>query len=442
MSPSLRRGARARGLAAFALGALTLAPRADAAEPPDDAQLAAPLTLDRVVRAAVVRNPTIRAAHQRAEAMRLGAHAEGALPPPEAMAQVWQVPFAKPYALNTQMIMLGVSQTIPAPGSLGAREEAREAASRGDEAMADDRARMVARDAAHAFADYVEASERHRIHREHLALARHVVELTEARQVAGGSLVDVAQAEVEASRMEADVVTDGALHESARVRINALLARAPDAPLGEPAPEPARVPAAKVADLIARARATRPELRGALAERASRAADVRAAEREATWPSFTVAALYFAPTQAMPEHGYGFNASMTLPWLWGAAGRKTDAARAALAASSTAAEGAHVAVDAEVAAAEATAESAARRLDVLETRALPATQRAFDAAWSGYESSRGDLLAVLAAERSLIDAREQIVMARASLDHALADLDAAVGAPVPRAPLARGASHE
>jgi cobalt-zinc-cadmium efflux system outer membrane protein len=432
---------RAPGRWLVALGAVALAARADAAEPSDDAQLAAPLTLARVVRAALARNPTVRAAHQRAEAMRLDARAEGAMPAPEAMAQVWQVPFSKPYALDTQMVMFGVSQRIPAPGSLGARKEARDAAARGDDAMADDRARLVARDAAHAFAEYVEASARHRIHREHLVLAQRVLELTRARQVAGGSLVDVTQAEVEASRMEADVLTDAALHESARAKINALLARAPDAALGEPVPEPARVPEGKVGDLIARARATRPELRGAQAERDARAADARAADREATWPSWTVAALYFAPTQAMPEHGYGFNASMTLPWLWGAASRKAEAARAALGASSTAADGAHIAVDVEVASAAALASSAARRLEAFETRVLAATQRAFDAAWSGYESARSDLLVVLAAERALVDAKEQIVVARAALDHALADLDAAVGAPVPRVD-AHGGSHE
>jgi outer membrane protein TolC len=248
----------------------------------------------------------------------------------------------------------------------------------------------------------------------------------------------VTQAEVEASRMEADVAGDGALHDSARARINALLAREPDAPLGEPVQEPARVPAERLADSIAHARAARPELRGAAADREAQAAEARATAREATWPSFSVAALYFTPTEATPDHGYGFNASMTLPWLWGAADRRADAARASLAASTTAAEGAHVVVDAEVAAAAAASRSAGGRLGVLEARALPAAQRAFDAVWSGYESSRGDILAVLAAERALIDVKEQIVMARASLDHALADLDAAVGAPVPRAPLTHG----
>jgi outer membrane protein TolC len=290
--------------------------------------------------------------------------------------------------------------------------------------------------------DYAEANKRHQIHKEHLAVAQRVVELSHARQAAGGSLADIAQAEVEAARMEADVVTDGALAESARARINAMLARPTDAPLGQPVEDPPRIPAGTTADLITRARTQRLEVRSAQAARDASAAASRASEREATWPSFSVAALYFAPTQAVPEHGYGFNASMSLPWLWGAADRKREAARAAQAAASSSAEGAHISVDVEVATAAASTQSAARRLAVLQLSALPATERAFDAAWSGYETGRGDILGVLAAERALIDAKEQIVMARASLDHALADLDAAVGAPVQRAPLTEGASHE
>jgi outer membrane protein TolC len=368
-SPSPFGRGRRRRLAAVTLGALgALARPAFAAT--DDAALAGPITRDAVVSAAVARNPVVHAAHLRATAAHLAARAEGALPPPEAMAQVWQVPFAKPYALDTQMIMLGLSQSIPAPGSLGARRDAREAESRGEAAMADDRVRMVARDAAHAYADYVEASARHRIHREHLALAERVVAMAHARQAAGGALVDAMQAEADAARTEADVVTDAALAESARARINAMLARAPDAPLGEPVDEPPRTPDASIANAVAHARGARPELRRAEADRDARAAEERAADREATWPSFTVAALYFAPTQAMSEHSYGFNASMTLPWLWGAADGKRDAARAEVAASQAALDGAHVAVDAEVAGAAATAKSAARRLDVLKTRPL------------------------------------------------------------------------
>ena len=441
MPSCCRCGALCAALFAF-VPLVLVSPSARAQDAVREARLAEPLTLDLVVRAAIARNPTITAAHQRAIATQLAARAEGALPPPEAMVQVWQVPLAKPYALDSQMIMFGVSQAIPAPGSLAAREEARVASSRVDEAMAQDRARIVARDAAHAFADYAESSARHRIHRDHLAIARRMLDLARARQAAGGALTDVTQAEVDEARTEADVLTDATLVESARARINALLARPLDAPLGPAVESEPRVPAWSLAELVAHAHAARPELRAAGAEHEARRLDERAASREATWPSFSVAALYFAPTQAVPEHGYGFSASMSLPWLWGAADRKRAAAHASEVAAASSAQGASIAVDGELATAMANARSSAQRLTVLKARALPATQRAYEAAWSGFESGRRDVTLALQAERAVVDTNEQIVMAHAALDHAMADLEAAVGESIPRKALEEGASHE
>jgi outer membrane protein, heavy metal efflux system len=424
----------ARSIACFAFACAYVGHSASAFADADasEARLRDALTIDVVVRLAVARNTTVTAAHEQAAATKLLARSEASLPAPEVMVQVWQVPIAKPYALDSQMIMLGVSQAIPAPGSRAARESAGEAESRVAGAIANDRARAVARDAAHAFADYVESTARHRIHGDHLAVARRILALARARYATRGALTDVTQAEVDEARTEADVVTDETRMASARTRINALLARPLDAPLGVAVAGEPRVPAMGLAELVAHARLSRPELRVADAEREARQHDERAASCEATWPSFNVAALYFAPTKSVPDHGYGFSASMSLPWLWGAAERRRAAAHASAVAASSASNGARISVDGELAAAIANAHSAAQRLIVLMRRALPATRRAYDAAWSGFESGRGDALLALAAERSVVDTNEQVVMTRAALDHAMADLDAAVGEAVPR----------
>lgn len=407
-----------------------------------DAQLAGPVDRSAIVRAAVARNPAVKAAEQKARAVGLSAQTEGRLPPPEVMGQVWQVPFSKPYALNSQMIMIGVHQSFPAPGSLDARQESRERDAEAEEAMAGDRARQIARDADHAFVAYVEATAKHRIHGEHLEIARHVLDVAQARHGAGGPLTDVTQAEVEMARVEADVITDATLVRSARVRINALLAREPGSALGPPVEGEPALPAWSTQTLLTKARQVRPELRAAVAEREAKRLGARAANREATWPSFKVGAFYFAPTDSAPQHGYGFDAAVTLPWLWGAADRKSAAEEQYAVAASTNVEAAHIPIDAEVVTAESNAQSAGYRLQVMRDRVLPATKRAFDVARDGYESGRTDELTILAAARAVVDVEHDIVMARGSLDHALADLDAAVGVHVPLAPLgAFAAAH-
>ena len=428
-----------RSGSAFVALAVAFGPSHARAEPQrpstSDAQLNEPLDRRALLRAALQRNPAMRVSEQKARAMRSSAKAEGGLPSPELMGQVWQVPFSHPTQLDAQMIMVGVSQDFPAPGVLSAREQSMAAQANQEEAMTGDRARTILREAGHAFSDYQESSAKHRVHRAHLQITKRLFDVAEARHGAGGSLIDVTRAQVELSRVEADVVTDATLIESARSHLNALLAREPGAPLGPPVETEPMVPGWDVRTLIAKAQESRPEFKQALAEREAREYAVKAAQREATWPSFSLGALYFPPTTAMPFHSYGATASMSLPWLWGAAGDRKDAAREFARAASTSVEAARIPVDAEVVTAETKARSAAYRLEILRDRTLPASRRSFEVAQAGFESGRMDLMTVLDTRRSVVDVEHDIVMARTDLDRALTDLEAAVGTEIPLRPL-------
>ena len=419
----------ARGVAAgVAFVALLASTKASAGE-----SLSGPLDRVTVIRAALASHPGIRAAEQRAHATALTASAAGRLPPPEVMLQVWQVPLAKPYALgDAGMIMVGLGQTFPAVGARGARERAGEQMATAERAMAVDRARVIHREAEHAFADYLEASARHGIHVEHRAIAERALALARARHAGGASLTDVTQAEVELARVDADVIGDRTRVIGARARINALLARDTLAPLGPPVAGEPEIAAWDLPASIAKAQQSRPQLRAADAERDARTEEARAAAQEASVPSFSVAALYFAPVGPMPAHGYGANASMTLPWIWGEASSRRDATREQAGAASTEARAAGIPVRAEVVMADMNMRASALRLQALRDRALLASKRSFEAIWAGYESGRTDVLTLLIARRSVVDIESEIVTARASLDHALAELDASVGVDVPR----------
>lgn len=382
---------------------------------------------------AVHSHPSVRASQERASARARAAESEGSLPPPEAMMQIWQVPIARPYAVgDAQMIMFGVGQSFPAIGARGARQRAGELDAEAERAMGADRARQVRRDVDHAFADYVEATARHRIHLEHRLVATRTAELARARHAGGGSLGDLAQAEVELARVEADVVTDATRIEAARGRINALIGKDAMAPLGPPVIGDPETSGWDAKTALAKARENRPELRAAQAQRDARGEEARAAAKEALIPSFSVAALYFAPTNPMPHHGYGVNASISLPWLWGEAAGKREATREAANAAASEAIAARRPIEADVAMQEANVRAAGMRLLALRERALPASKRSFDTAWAGYESGRTDVLTLLSTRRAVVDVESDIVAARASLDHALADLEAAVGTEVPR----------
>ena len=418
-----------RGVAVgVAFVALLASTRAAADEP-----LSRPIDRVTVIRAALTSHPGINAAEQRAHATSLTASSAGRLPPPEVMLQIWQVPVAKPYAVGEAgMVMVGLGQTFPAPGARGARERAGEQMASAERAMGVDRARVIHRDAEHAFADYVEATARHRIHVEHRSIAERALASARARHAGGASLTDVAQAEVELARVDADVIGDRTRVLGSRARLNALLARDPVAPLGAPVSGEPEIASWDLATSVAKAQQSRPQLRAADAERHARTEEANAAAREATLPSFSIAALYFAPVGPMPVHGYGANASMTLPWIWGEASSRRDAAYEQAEAASSEAKAASIPVKAEVAMADMNMRASALRLQALRDRALPASRRSFEALWAGYEAGRTDVLTLLMARRSVVDIESEVVVARASLDHALAELDASVGVDVPR----------
>src|SRR5258708_937389 len=77
-----------------------------AAPLPDEAALAGPIDLPGLEATVLARHPSLVAAAHRVRALGERARAEGSLPPPELGAEVWQVPFVKPYALDKSgMIM-------------------------------------------------------------------------------------------------------------------------------------------------------------------------------------------------------------------------------------------------------------------------------------------------------------------------------------------------
>jgi outer membrane protein TolC len=148
--------------------------------------------------------------------------------------------------------------------------------------------------------------------------------------------------------------------------------------------------------------------------------------------------MYMAPTTLMPDHAYGLTASMSLPWLWGAASHKAAGEEKLLLAASLDTTDAQYRIGVDVATAFGSVKASEARLLVLAGRALPAAKQALDVALASYRSGQGDVLSLLRAERAVVDAEVQIIMMRVALEHALVDLDWAVGARVARSPIPGG----
>jgi outer membrane protein TolC len=420
------------------------APVAPSAPAADEAALERPVDLASLEAAALARHPSLVAAAHRARALAERARAEGSMPPPEFMAEIWQVPFVRPYALDRAgMIMFSLRQSIPAAGSLDAMADASALEARAETAKAGAEARALVHDVDRAFADYAEATAVHAAHVTHRALVSEMGSAARARYTTGGSLADLTKADLERARLDVHIAHEHGMAEEARAKLNGLLVRPLDAPLGAPRstePETVRLSPEEAAQ---RAAERSPDVVAAELMEKSARSSVRAAEREAVVPSFSVGLDAFLPVNNTPA-GYGVSFSMSLPWLWGAASHREKSAEQRALAERAQADTARLRARTSVASALASVRAAERRYLILQDVAGPASRRALDAARAGYATGGVDVLAWLDAARSSLDVAVELVNARGDLDRALADADFAAGGRLPRAPLAapKEQSHE
>jgi outer membrane protein TolC len=416
--------------------ATTLVSSVRAEQAPTDAPLPSPVDRASVERLAVVRSPALKAMVHRIRAIDAQGQSEGSLPAPEFMAQIWQVPFAHPLSLDDAgMIMVGLAQTFPAPGSLGPKEDARHHEARAEAAMLAQATLDVVRQVDHAFVDYRSAVARRHVQEDRRRILAKWVDAARARYAAGGSLAEVARAEAELARVEVDVAGEQAAEETAKIRLNTLLLREPNAPVGEPADEPVETIVPSPRDVAARAEQARHDVRAASERSEALALQARSAEREATVPSFSIAALYFAPVGPMPVHGFGTNVLVSLPWLWGSRSSNAGAQREMAAAGRDDGDEARLRARSDAVAGAALAGEQERRYAILVEGALPASRRALDVTEAAYGSGKADLASLLGAERAIVEVQMDVASTRAALDHALVDVDWAAAGRVPRRPI-------
>src|SRR5581483_1334426 len=270
---------------------------------PSEGDQGAPVTLSSLLREALDKNPDHQALRREVDVLRQRPAGERALAPPAVEAPVWQWPLDTLNPPNANMYMFMVSQDLP-----GRRKrDLRAAVAEKDVALAASdvavRTAQVVDDIKQAYASLFVARKAIDIRLAGVDLLRQIADAAQAKYAAGRiSQQDVLKPLVELSKLHADIVV---LDEQARLaaaRINALIDRPPEAPIG-PLAEPqeqVRLPPAAALQQLAIHR--RPELQSArlAVERAE--AELAAAVREYE-PDFSV------------QGGYMLTPGMTDAWM-------------------------------------------------------------------------------------------------------------------------------
>src|SRR5438876_2175758 len=197
-----------------------------------------PVTLTDLLQEATQKNPDLVALRRQIEVMRHRPAQERALNPPMAEAQIWQWPINSINPANTNMYMFMVDQELPGRG----KRDLRAAVAEKDIALAQTdvtiRTRQIVNDVKRAYALLFIARKATEVHLASVELLRQITDVSQTKYASGRiSQQDVLKPVVELSKLHGDLLMFEEQAGIAAARLNILLARAPEAPIG-PLAEP------------------------------------------------------------------------------------------------------------------------------------------------------------------------------------------------------------
>jgi outer membrane protein TolC len=382
------------------------------------------LTLDEVVDSALNANPGLHSMRAKYEAMSQRPAQERTLPNP--MFQYGGMDMVKQGSWpNTNEKRFMVTQEFPWFGKLGLRGEVAtkeaEAMQREFEAMVREVIMMVKESYFNLYA--VQRS---------LAITRaeedvlgQMQKIAEARYTVGeAAQQDVLKAQAEISMLQQRLYELEQEEVVAKAKLNQLLDRRADSPLGFAATEPDHEFEIKAEELFSLAEGMRPEIKKAQADIQRNQAERDLMKKE-FFPDYRLGLEYrsFGAGEDMVMFTIGFD----LP-IWrtkyGAAVRESEKM---IESSQAGLEAAQRQTGFDVQDAYFKLLTARRTLELYKTALVPQAQARFEASEAGYRTGKVDFLDLLESERFLLNVRVMAVMAEGNIGMQLGRLERAVG---------------
>ena len=388
-----------------------------------------PLSLGAALGEALERNPTLITLRREYDALRHRPAQERFLDAPMLETTIWQWPITTLNPWNTNMYMLMFTQDIPGSGKRGLRAAVAEK----DVDLALNtiaaKAREIVGEVKRSYAELFVARKAIDIHLATVDLLRQFADISEAKYRAGRiSQHDVLKAVLELSTLHEDIVMLEQQREIAGARLNTLLDRPADAPIG-PLVEPhEQVLLPAVAELQRLALEHQPELQAADLEIERAEAELAVAKSEYK-PDYSVQGGYLV----MPRQTDALLMRLAItwpraPWARGKLDAEVAEAGARIAAARARRRAMENAIRYAVQEAYVRATTAAHRAALLRTSIVPQSEQTLEVSRAAYQTDRVDFLALLDNQRVLLDKELDYYRALSDLEQALADLERAVGA--------------
>ncbi|MCQ4574089.1 MAG: TolC family protein [Candidatus Brocadiales bacterium] len=391
-----------------------------------------PLTLRWVVEEAVDNNPDIRASLNRWEASQEAIDAARSLDDPRAGFQIRNA--KSPIQVegpgwNRYRRMGGVSQKIPFPGKLRLRGEI---ASQSSEMSKSNWEETITTITAMAKSAYYNLHYVHKaidISREDKDLLKNLARTAETRYRVGKTPQrDVLAAQVELAKVINNLMVLEEEKLSMETRINTLLNRDPEAPLGRPEDYTQHKLAVTLEDTQALAIKNRPELKKYDFAVKRNKSTHKLAKKDLYFPDPEFA-IHYMQSDTIAD-SWRSQVGMNIPWIWGKHRAKVRETKENVQAAEADYQAVQNDVLYEVKDLWVKAINAQSTAKIYSENVIPLAEQSLKAAITEYKTGKLDFLTLMDSERTLLDAELVYYRALADFEINLAELERAVGIPL------------
>jgi cobalt-zinc-cadmium efflux system outer membrane protein len=396
------------------------------------------LSREQAVQEALTHNPAIAAAREQVEEAKAGITVATAWADPSLVAEADQLSsFLNPHSASEHDI--GLQFTVPYPNRTRLNGKIARATWKQAQYALAQLQQQTAAQTAQAYYAILIALRHHEDLAQSQEMSRQFLEKTEARFRAGtAAKLDVLKAKVDFSKTGNDLIANGHALVAARAGLNKLLGRPArsECVLADTLEVPGALPELKALEELALN--SRPELLSATVQ------------QEAAHDSTVLAKQYWVPDLNLTlwrsyidgaPNSYKFDGGVSVPlFFW--QHEKGAVAQARHHEREMQATGTDVTgqVMLDVRASYSAAATAWRQAVYLRDELLPEAQAAYNAAFASYSLGGSSALDLLDAKGTLLDAESQYTDALGAANQAQADLERAIGAPLP--PGSPGTPHE
>jgi outer membrane protein TolC len=299
---------------------------------PIEERLAKEARLSDLLEYAYRASPMIRAGREDwREALSLQ-RVKTAYPDPQVTFTYWPETIASD--LNNRKYQAMISQTFPFPGKLGAAGKAALAEAQVRQIELDRTVRDIGTAVRESFFELSYIQSAVKIAAQTQALLAQLTTISETAAAQNrAALIDIMKAKSQAAQSAYDVLLLSELQKTEITRLNSLLNRPPDAPLGAMVAEAIRPVVYSLEEIFSFAEINREEIRMAKAAIEKSSAELSVARYD-TYPEFMIGVLFESTalnnSNKSRDNMTGVQFGMTLPLWWGKNTGRRDASSAAL----------------------------------------------------------------------------------------------------------------